>query len=326
MRAGIIGIGKMGLLHTSILSTFPNVEVVGICDKSKLIAKFARKVFDEIQIVNSIDKLKDLELDLIYVTTPILSHSKIIQTIYSGKIAPNVFVEKTLASSLDDAKKVCELAEKSGGVNMVGYERRHAVTFNKAYELIQQDAIGRLLSFKAYAFSSDFLELDAEKGLQASTSRCGLLRDLCSHAIDLSVWFFGDLKVISAQLKNRKNSEFEEWLTFTVESNTGINGSVEGSWCMKGYRLPEIGLKLIGSEGTLCVNDDEISIRNNSGALTKWYRLNLNDNVGFLLGAPEYYRESKHFVNCISNGHSAEPSFKTALKVEETIELVRKSF
>jgi predicted dehydrogenase len=315
----------MGLLHTCILSTFPNVKIVAICEKSKLIAKFARKVFDEIQIVNSVDMLKDLELDVIYVTTPIPSHSKIIHTIYSRKIAPNVFVEKTLASSLDDAKKMCDLAEKSDGVNMVGYERRYSVTFNKAYQLIQQGAIGNLVSFKAYAYSSDFLGLNDEKASKASSSRGGLLRDLCSHAIDLSIWYFGGLQVISSEQNKRGSSEFEESLSFTVSGENSVDGSVEASWCKKGYRLPEIGLNIIGSNGILNVTDDEVLLKNNAGTTTKWYRLNLNDNVDFLLGAPEYFRESRNFINNIVTGSIVEPNFETALKVEEAIEQVRKN-
>lgn len=325
MRAGIIGIGKMGLLHMSILSTFANVKVVVICDKSKLIAKFAKKAFNEIEIVNSVDKLQDLELDIIYVTTPIPSHFKVIQTVYSNKIAPNVFVEKTLASCLDDAEKICELAENSNGVNMVGYERRHAVTFNKAYELIQQGAIGSLISFKAYAYSSDFLGLKGEKASKASASRGGLLRDLCSHAIDLSIWYFGNLTVISSKQNKRDSSEFEESLSFDVSGKGGVDGIVDASWCKKGYRLPEIGLNIVGSEGTLNVNDDEISLKNSAGVLANWYRLNLKDNVDFLLGAPEYYRESKNFVDSIVAGYTAEPNFKTALKVEKVIEQAKRN-
>jgi predicted dehydrogenase len=323
MKAAVVGIGKMGLLHTSILSTFPNVSVVALCDKSKLITRFAKKAFSEIQVIDSLEKLKDFELDLIYVTTPIPSHFKVLQSIYSNNISPNVFVEKTLAFSLDQAELVCKLAEKVNGLNMVGYERRYAVTFNKAFELIKEGAIGKLISFKAYAYSSDFLSLTDEKALKATTSRGGLLRDLCSHAIDLALWYFGDLTVISSQRITRDNSEFEESISFQVTAKDGLGGVLEGSWCKKGYRLPEIGLKIIGSKGIINVHDDEVSLQDNAGASKKWYRLNLNDNVGFLLGAPEYYRESKAFIDSIVSGHKAEPSFSSGLKVEKVIEQVK---
>ena len=110
IRTAVVGLGKMGLLHTSILSTFPNIQIVALCDKSKLITKFAKKMFDEIEIVNSVELLRDFNLDVIYVTTPIPSHFKIVEMVYSHGIAHNVFVEKTLASSSAEASKLCNLA------------------------------------------------------------------------------------------------------------------------------------------------------------------------------------------------------------------------
>jgi hypothetical protein len=114
----------------------------------------------------------------------------------------------------------------------------------------------------------------------------------------LAIWYFGDLSVNSSQKNAFDNTEFEKSLNFQVIAKDGLNGVVEGSWCKKGYRLPEIGLNIIGSDGTINVNDDEVSLNDKtSGGSKKWYRLSLNDNVGFLLGAPEYYRESKAFID-----------------------------
>ena len=322
MLAGIVGIGKMGLLHMSILSTITGVKVVGVCDKSKIISKFAKKALKEFVIVDSIEKLKDMSLDVVYITTSIPSHFKVIENVYSNRIAPNLFVEKTLAFSLDQAKKICSLADGSNGKNMVGYERRYAVTFNKAYDLIQHGDIGNVTSFKAYSYSSDFLNVDVEKGTKASTARGGLLRDLCSHAIDLSIWFFGDLRVISKeQRRSNDNPIFQESIGFNVIGQDGVNGIIDASWCKAGYRLPEIGLEIVGKKGSLRVNDDQLILKSNLGAST-FYRLNLRDNVDFLLGAPEYYRESKNFIGSIINDTVAEPNFKTALKTEQIIDQV----
>ena len=34
LKVGIVGLGKMGLLHMSLLSSMPSVEIGGVCDKS----------------------------------------------------------------------------------------------------------------------------------------------------------------------------------------------------------------------------------------------------------------------------------------------------
>jgi predicted dehydrogenase len=309
----------MGLLHACMLNTIPHVQVVAICDKSKLISKFAKKAFRSIAIVNELEALTDFDLNVAYVTTPIPSHSKIIENIYSASISPNIFVEKTLASAYGDASKICTLAKNSNGVNMVGYERRYAVTFKKAFELMGQKAMGELVSFKTYAYSSDFLTLNNERAQQAASSRGGLLRDLCSHAIDLSVWFFDELEVVSSKHEYRRSTDFIESQMLTVTSKNGYQGCIEASWCKEGYRMPEVGIEINGTNGTITANDDQVQLTNRN-ITKKWYRLDLKDNVDFLLATPEYYRENRQFIDCIAQGKQPDPSFLTALKTEKVID------
>ncbi len=76
---------------------------------------------------------------------------------------------------------------------MVGYMKRFNVVFGKAKELLMQENLGKPISFKAYAYSSDFL--GNAKKTKSSASRGGAVRDLGCHVIDLAFWLFGDLEV-----------------------------------------------------------------------------------------------------------------------------------
>ena len=42
LKVGIVGLGKMGLLHASLLSVMPNVQLAALCDKSWLMRKLAK--------------------------------------------------------------------------------------------------------------------------------------------------------------------------------------------------------------------------------------------------------------------------------------------
>jgi len=37
IRAGLVGLGKMGLSHLSILNAHPEVDVVAVCDSSQYV-------------------------------------------------------------------------------------------------------------------------------------------------------------------------------------------------------------------------------------------------------------------------------------------------
>lgn len=323
LKVAVVGMGKMGLLHASILSFFSNVEVVALCDRSALIRRFSRKMFASagIKVMSNIEDLSDLNLDAVYVTTPISSHSSITKEFYNSKIARNIFVEKTLASNYEEAMALCELAHNHGGVNMVGYMKRFAVTFGKAKNLLADGELGEVYSFDAYAYSSDFL--NANIGSKKSAPRGGALRDLGCHVIDLALWILGDFKVNSVKQQSEPAEAAAELVCFNVNSSSCIKGQFAVSRAMENYRMPEMGLVISGSEGTLRVNDDKLDLELRNGKSFNWHRHDLGDSVDFSLGESEYFRENQHFVESVLHGHGAEPDFSTASKVNDIIDQVK---
>lgn len=322
LRIAVVGIGKMGLLHAGILSSLPDVELVALCDKSAMILRFARKVFAPtgVKVLNGIEELAGLDLDVAYVTTPISSHAAIVRELYASETARNVFVEKTLASNYEEARGLCELAQRIKGVNMVGYMKRFAVTFRKAKDLLDKKALGEISSFDAYAYSSDFLGLDPNS--KTAASRGEALRDLGCHAIDLALWFFGGLQVESLRPKP-STGETLDLVSFAVGSLGGVKGEFNVSRSMEGYRYPEICFSIVGSRGTLRVNDDKLEFKQDHGESFTWYRHDLSDNVDFWLGEAEYFREDQRFIRSILEGHGAEPDFSAASEVDGVIDNVK---
>jgi len=318
LRVAVVGLGKMGLVHSSVLNVLPNVELAAICEKSSLIRRFSKKVFKEANIVDDVKELSKFDLDAVYVTTPIPSHFAIAKTLYSEGGVNNIFVEKTLAESCEQASELCELAHTFGGTNMVGYLRRFYVTFKKAQDLLLQDEIGKVSAFKAYAYSADFSECKKEV-LERAALRGGVLKDLGCHAIDLALWFFGDLHCNPSDLASPADRELSNLTSFKVRGADGLSGRFDVSWCMSNYRVAEVGFSIEGSKGVIEVNDDKVELRPNTGKASVWYRHNLQDNVPFWLGLPEYYREDLHFINSAIGSRDAEPNFGAGLKVDRII-------
>jgi predicted dehydrogenase len=204
---------------------------------------------------------------------------------------------------------------------MVGYMRRFAVTFKKAKELLAEKTIGEVTSFKAYAFSSDFYE--SKKGAKVSAARGGVLRDLGCHVLDLALWFFGDLQVDSAKLEPSVDDASEDSASFTAANSDGLGGEFDISWCIEKYRMPEVGLSISGSKGIINVNDDKVELNLNKGKTQTLYRHDLQDNVFFWLGGPEYFREDECFVKSVIEGCNAYPNFGIASKVDQIIDQIR---
>jgi predicted dehydrogenase len=316
LRIGIVGLGKMGLLHATILNSLPNAKVVAICEKKRILVWYAKKLFPSVAILDRIQDFSSLNLDAVVVSTPIPSHLRIIESLYSIGV-PNLFVEKTLAASGSESIRTCELAQKAGGVNMVGYMARYAVTFHKAKEWMDDGAIGRLTSFNAYAYSSDFIGMEDRSFL-----RGGVIRDLGCHVIDLAFWYFGDLAVETASMEPKQPSNGESNGHFNVNAPNGLEGEFDISWCKGGYRTPDYGLVINGVQGSIVVSNDSVSITRDNQKQT-WHRVDLTDNVAFMVSAPEYFREDATFIDAILNKSRTEPDFIMASKVDCFIDQVK---
>ncbi|MCJ7635398.1 Gfo/Idh/MocA family oxidoreductase [Candidatus Bathyarchaeota archaeon] len=249
------------------------------------------------------------------------SHFQIIKSVYADGVADNVFVEKTLASTYDQCVELSQLALDRKSVNMVGYMNRFSVTFGKAKELLNQ-RIGEPVSFDSSAYSSDFF--DVKEGVMSSASRGGVLRDLGSHVIDLALWYFGDMKVNSAVLKPLFQRDHENSAELRVETASGSTGKFDVSWCRNDYRMPEFVISVKGTQGSLMVSNDELRLEMNNGESSVWYRQDLDDSVGFLLGGPEYFREDEHFLKSIMSSCDASPDFRTSSKVDFLIDEAEK--
>jgi predicted dehydrogenase len=318
LKVGVVGLGKMGLLHTSLLSVMNNIQLTALCDKSWLMRKIAKSTLKGPLVTDKLNEMSKLGLDVVYVTTPIPSHYSIIKEIYANDIACNVFVEKTLSSTYFQSQELSRLAEISKGHTMVGYMKRFSVTFSKVKELLDQGLLGSLVSFDAYAYSSDFFGIQRDS---VSGARGGVLEDLGSHVIDLALWFFDDL-LSSIRVSSSTNPKSDSVL-FEVVGSKDFIGKFNISWVKEGYRMPEFGLVIRGTEGTIKVDDNKLVFTIDNAQSNTWYRQDLDDHVSFLLGESEYFRENFHFINSIISNGKSEPSFKTSTKVDYLLEQVR---
>lgn len=316
LSIGIIGMGKMGLLHASLVNVIPGVKLVAIYDKSPMMKRFLGKALSNIVITDKFDHFSSRNYDAIYVTTPIPTHYNVVNEVYSSGITKNIFVEKTLTSTYTQSRELSHWVDTAGGIMMVGYMSRFSPIFQKGKALLDEDALGEITSFTAYAYASDF----ADKRVRVLSDKGGATRDLGAHVIDLSLWLLGDLTVDSAASNISAAAGTDDGVCFKVKGTSGITGDFDISWAKEGYRLPEFGLSISGSRGTLSVNADVARLESKTGEIHIWHRQDFHDNVPFLLGAPEYYRENAHFIEAVMNGINAGPDFITASKVDLLIE------
>lgn len=131
VRIGVVGAGLIGQVehipNLRRLSTY--FEIVGIADASaQMRAELGRRGF---RAFADVRELLACDLDAVLVAAPDQYHAEI--TLAALERGLNVFCEKPLCFSVDEAEEVATARDRAGKVVQVGYMKR----FDPAYEMLR---------------------------------------------------------------------------------------------------------------------------------------------------------------------------------------------
>ena len=100
VKVGLIGAGKMGISHLSILGAHPDVDVVGVCDTSKMVLDVFKKYSSFKGYDNYEEMIKNAKPDAVFVAVPTKFHATMVRKILeNGK---HVFAEKPFCLTVEE--------------------------------------------------------------------------------------------------------------------------------------------------------------------------------------------------------------------------------
>ena len=303
MNVGLVGLGKMGMLHAGILNTLNNVKIISVAETESLLTKNFKKILPEINVYQNIDNMLDSEdLDLVYITTPVISHLPL--SLSCIKKETNFFVEKPLTRNLEEAKNICFELKNSDIIHSVGYNLRFVDTFSKTKNLLEQKILGDILNVNSTMYVSNIFSKPTGWRFKKKLSGGGVLLELGCHLVDLLLWYFGPISNLTGNIKS-VYSEVEDFGNADLEFENGIRGELDTSWSKEGYSIPEANIEIVGSNGKLRVNQDFIDIKLKNPVSTfpnkekRIYKQELDKGISFDVAGPDYTKEDAHVVNCV---------------------------
>jgi predicted dehydrogenase len=330
-NVGIVGLGKMGILHAGIINSMEHVRVKAISEKDGIVFRLARNFLPKTIALyrDHMKMVENEELDAVFITTPIASHAPLALDLLQENPDLGLFIEKPLASSSEQARMICEVAGRMRGINMVGFQKRFSPLFQRVKQLVDQGSIGELMFFRAYSFSSDVLREGESWRSRRGTG--GVLLDLAPHLVDLLLWFFGEPDSILAVKSRLYSRDVEDYVHAVVSFRSGLKGHMDACWSISSFRLPEISVEIHGKKGSLTVTDDFVKLdlnrKNGLGSVASkvYYKQSFDTSVSFLLADPEYTLEDEAFFRGLQEPKSPEPSFFQAAKVNATIDQIHEN-
>ncbi|MEP3347398.1 MAG: Gfo/Idh/MocA family oxidoreductase [Litoreibacter sp.] len=120
MKVLVAGLGNMGRSHALAYHTHPQAEIVGLVNRSDRELPEALETYPQF---HSFEKGLATKPDLVCIATYSDSHAD--YAISAMEAGADVFVEKPLATTLEDAIRVVETAKRLGRKLVVGYILRH---------------------------------------------------------------------------------------------------------------------------------------------------------------------------------------------------------
>ena len=324
LRAGFIGLGRMGITHFSILNTHPSVKIVSVCDQSKTILGLLDKYL-KIEVFDDYEKMiESCNLDFVVISTPADSHSRIIQ--YALKKNLHVFCEKPFVLDTTEGSNILAVIKCKPLVNQVGYVNRFNKIFMEVKKLLESRIIGKIICFSSEMHGSTVLKDSKSTWRSKRKTGGGCMNEFASHCIDLVTYLIGVPDHITGSvMQSIYSSEVEDLVSSTFIYHQGFSGNIFVNWSDESIRRPTNRLIIFGSLGKIIADQHayKIFLKEDhplNGFKKGWntrYITDLSDNIRFYVRGNEFTRQLDYFINCIQEESTENlSSFYEAFKTD----------
>lgn len=166
LKIGVVGAGHLGKIHLKLIHQISDYELVGFYD---IDASIRATVANEYNCT-AYDSVQDLirAVDVVDIVTPTLSHFEIAEL--ALKNFKHVFIEKPVANTVEEAKRLLNLSEEAQVLIQVGHIER----FNPAFQAVEHSIDSPM-----------FIEVHRLSQFNPRGTDVSVVLDLMIHDIDI---------------------------------------------------------------------------------------------------------------------------------------------
>ncbi|WP_457128559.1 Gfo/Idh/MocA family protein [Mucilaginibacter sp. HD30] len=321
----------MGISHLSILGSHPKVEVVGVCDTSKLVVDVLERYSPFSCFANHKKMLSATKPDAVFVAAPTKYHAEIVKELLEQKI--HVFVEKPFCLTPEEGAPLVKLAKSNKLINQVGYHNKFTGTWQEVKRLMDENAIGDILHFKGESYGPVVVKKQSYTWRSDPGEGGGCLMEYASHVIDLVNYLVGPItNVDSSILKSIYSKKVEDAVYALVKIQNNITGTISVNWSDETCRVMSTSVTIEGTKGKIVSDINELRVylkdKNAPAGYTKgWnikYVTDLTEKIDFYLRGEEYSSQIDYFIDAvIKNKPNTINTFESAWLTDKAIDLIR---
>ncbi len=329
VKVAVIGLGKMGISHLSMVRALPGVEVVGVVDATAYLLSVLKK-YTGLATYSSLDKLlAEVTPDAAIVATPSRLHYPMVKQLLEAGVS--VFCEKPFTLASAEGDELVQLAQSRKLVTQVGYHNRFVGAFGEVKRLLDVGAIGTVSHGLAEAYGPVVLKQQGGTWRSKSNEGGGCLYDYAAHPLNLINWYLGEPQGVGGTVLNSVfSAEIDDEVSSTVYFPEGQTVSVSVNWSDESVRKMTTRITLWGTGGRIFADRQEVQVylREDSvipeGYQAGWnvrYTTELTEQVDFYLRGEEYTAQLAHFIGRVANGETeGVNTFASAVVTDRLIE------
>jgi predicted dehydrogenase len=336
LNVAVIGTG-MGRYHMKEFTESPNVHLLAICDLNRPEAEQFAKEYGAGHVFTDYHDLWSLEgLDAVSIAIPNHLHASV--TIEALEHGLHVLCEKPMATKLEDAQRMVQVAEAEGKRLMIGMSQRFRPQSLALRGMVERGELGdiyyarstwiRRRGMPVLHFAPGGSMGRGQWFVDQDKAGAGALFDIGVHMFDLTWWLMGNprpLTVSAASYQNLWSAEFvrrgircnvDELSSAMVRFAGGVTALFDVSWAAN--QADDMNVRVFGTRAGIQVYPPVVYYE------PRWSELH-TDSVEVKL-VEEGLSPRRHFVDCIRNpDQTMIASGQECLTVMAVLDAVRRS-
>jgi len=306
----ILGCGSIGKRHIANLLELSAGEVFAYDPnperRLEVASRFAVQAVDDPAPV-----LAD-GVSAVFVCSP--THLHMEQSLAAARNGAHIFVEKPLSLDMSGADELAALVESHKLVALTGCNFRFHPGLQKVKELVDAEAVGRIVSIRAQfgQYLPDWHPWEDYRNSYSAHSKMGggVILDRI-HELDYLYWLFGQATHVFA-LANRLSSleiDCEDTAEIVLRLASGAFCSVHLDYVRRVY---DCSLEITGELGSIQWSFPQHEVRWYTAASRQWHRVTWPEYPVNEM----YLEELRHFLRAI---RGLEPPMQTLAEARRTL-------
>ncbi|HEX2763435.1 MAG TPA: Gfo/Idh/MocA family oxidoreductase [Allosphingosinicella sp.] len=241
INLGVIGYGYWGPNLVRNFMGTPGARVATVCDRDASRLKKVEALYPGVRVTTSAEEMiADPAIDAVIVATPVDAHFPLaLAALQAGK---HVFVEKPIASTADQARRLIDEAAKRGLVLAVDHTFVYTGAVRKMHELIRTEAFGKVRYYDSTRVNLGLFQHDVN-----------VLWDLAVHDLSIMAYVLDQSPVAVSATGHSHIAGQPEYAAFlTVFFGSDTIAHINVNWLSP----VKVRRTLVGGDRQMIVYDD----------------------------------------------------------------------